>query len=438
MSGPADAGGRVLVLDADGQASLSVVRSLARHGVSVTAGSDRRYSLGGLSRRSDASMRYPPVEEDPGAFVDRLVSYLDGNDHFAVVPTNDATSAVLSRHKRRVADTGTLVGVEDWERFERVYDKRRTFELAEGLSIPTPDTFAPDSLSDLERIADGVTYPAVVKSRNKTVWTDGGPLVEHLVEDGDYVDGPDELVDTYRDLLARNEEFRENPPLVQEYVDGRTVTTVGVAEDGELLAYFQELRLRTTPASGGASTLIRGIREPEMAEYAAELLAALEWTGPAQVEFMWTPDGEFYLVEMNGRYWGSTPLAVASGVDVPWLHYCQLAGYTPAMPDAYRDDVVQQRLLYGDLKWLHEQLEEGKLRAFGPFLRALVTADQVFVSTSDPLPTVAALGDAVRLGAVRLGNVRGVGRRSGTDEGDDGRDATTGGSVRSAAGDGRQ
>lgn len=403
MSEPADCdGSRVLVLDADGQASLSVIRSLARRGVSVTAGSEHRRSLGALSRHSDASMRYPNPADDPDAFRDRLVSYLEATDHFAVVPTSDATSTVVSRYKPALADTGTAVGVEDWERFERAYDKRRTFALAEGLDVPTPETVAPDSIADVERVAGDLTYPVVVKSRSKHVWTDEGELVEHLVGDDDYAGGPAELVATYRRLLERNEEFRDRPPLIQEYVDGRTVTTVGVAAEGDLLAHFQELRLRTTPVSGGASTLIRGICEPVMADYAAEVLDALEWTGPAQVEFMWTPDGEFYLVEVNGRYWGSTPLAVASGVDVPWLHYCQLDGYSPSMPETYRTDVVQQRLMYGDLKWLHEQLGDGNVLAVGPFLVALVRNEQVFFSASDPLPTVVSLAQAAGLLSDRL------------------------------------
>jgi predicted ATP-grasp superfamily ATP-dependent carboligase len=134
---------------------------------------------------------------------------------------------------------------------------------------------------------------------------------------------------------------------------------------------------------------------------------ALGWTGPIQVEFMWTPDDEFALIEVNGRYWGSTPLAVASGVDIPAVHYALLTGATPRPSTGYRDDVVQQRLLYGDLKWLDEQLADGNRWALVPFAAALVSADQVFVSVDDPGPTIAAVRQAASLagegiaGAVR-------------------------------------
>jgi hypothetical protein len=45
-------------------------------------------------------------------------------------------------------------------------------------------------------------------------------------------------------------------------------------------------------------------------------LAALEWTGLAMVEFKVGEDGP-KLMEINGRVWGSLPLAVKSGVDFP-------------------------------------------------------------------------------------------------------------------------
>src|SRR5207302_298489 len=51
-------------------------------------------------------------------------------------------------------------------------------------------------------------------------------------------------------------------------------------------------------------------------DYAVKLLEALDWTGLAMVEFKVGADG-VRLMEINGRIWGSLPLAVRSGVDFP-------------------------------------------------------------------------------------------------------------------------
>ena len=55
---------------------------------------------------------------------------------------------------------------------------------------------------------------------------------------------------------------------------------------------------------------------PTLYAYSTRLLAALEWTGLAMVEFKVGEDGP-KLMEINGRVWGSLPLAVKSGVDFP-------------------------------------------------------------------------------------------------------------------------
>ncbi|MDS0283704.1 ATP-grasp domain-containing protein [Haloarcula onubensis] len=381
---------RTLVLDADSQAGLCVVRSLGKRGVPVTAASDSRRSLGALSTYAEDAVVHQPPATAPAAFIDELVGVLEDGDYFAVIPVNDATTNVVSRAKARLEATGTTVGVPGWDRAKLAYDKARTFDIAASLSVPTPETHAPEGLDDVERLADDVDYPVVVKSRSKYVRDAAGRLRLHRVGDDSYADGPDALVATYRDVLATNDHLNSFPPLVQGYVPGETTTTVGLADDGDLLAWFQERRLRTTPHSGGNSTVITGMRDQRMRDYAAEVVDALEWTGPLQIEFMHTPDDEYYLIEVNGRYWGSVPLAVDSGVDVPWLHLCQLAGYTPTNPPVYREDVVHQRLLYGDIKWLGERLLDGHPSAIPAFLAAFGYARPVFLRPEDPLPSVAA------------------------------------------------
>jgi predicted ATP-grasp superfamily ATP-dependent carboligase len=388
---------RVLVLDGNSQASLSVARSLNERGVTIDVGSARRGSIGAHSRHVDASVAYPDPATEPEAFIDALVAHLTDTEYDAVIPTRDDTTTIVAQQQDRLAATGTTVGVEDWDRFRLVADKARTFEIAADLDVPTPVTRAPESLADVRAIADDLPYPVVVKSRSKNVQAEDDHLDRQIVGDDHYADSAEALVDTYRQLLAENNSFQQTPPLIQEYIPGKTTTTVGVADDGEFLTHFQERRLRTTPASGGSSTLIRGFRDERLLEHAAEVVDTLGWTGPIQVEFMWTPDDEFVLIEVNGRYWGSTPLAVASGVDIPAVHYALLTGATPHTPTGYRDDVVQQRLFYGDLKWLDEQLENGEVRALAPFVAALIRADQVFVDFTDPGPTLASIRQAAAL-----------------------------------------
>ena len=92
---------------------------------------------------------------------------------------------------------------------------------------------------------------------------------------------------------------------------------------GEPRLAFQHRRLREVPPSGGPSSYREAVSlDPLLLEHATLLLRELGWTGLAMVEFKCGVRGA-RLMEINGRIWGSLPLAVASGVDFP-LHLAEL------------------------------------------------------------------------------------------------------------------
>lgn len=375
-----------------------MIRSLGRNGVTVTAASHENPSLGMVSRYSSGRFVHPDPEAHAGMFVHALVDHLRENDYDAVVPVSDQTTALVVREKQPLEATGTTVAAESWETFSKAYDKARTFEFAADLDVPTPGTVAPDSLSDLADRCDDLQFPVVVKSRSKSVWGADGSLHLFRVLPNHYVETKADLLDRYRSMLESDDVLTGYPPIVQEVVDGETTTTTVLADDGEVRAYFQERRLRTFPDVGGNSTLLTGMFDTKMLAYAERVVAALGWTGPAQVEFMRTPAGEYYLIEVNGRYWGSLPLAIESGVDFPWLHYQLLRGRPCDLCVPYRTNVRQRRLLFGDIKWLVEQLTGRNPRALVPFLRDFFGTNHTFFSLEDPHPTGLALRNAVELG----------------------------------------
>lgn len=396
----------VLVLDGDSQCGLSVVRSLGRKGVTVTAGSHRRRSLGSVSRYSDGSYRHPNPRSNRARFVRHLVSYLRDRDHSVVFPVEDHTSRILAARKHAIERTGTVVATEEPDTFDRAFDKGKLFETVADADVPIPETFAPTSDEELDRVADVVDYPVIVKPRCKSHLTEDGYAITP-VSDENYVDSAADLREAFRRSVRRHEDSEKPYPIVQEHVPGTTTTTVALADDGEVLTYFQEERLRTYPSSGGNSALLGALSDRTMLTYAERVLDALRWTGPAMVEFMRTPAGEYKLIEVNGRYWGSLPFAIACGVDVPWLHYLLLCGVDPSpLIDfgAYRTDRRQRRLLYEDVKWLGERLGRGDLGALGPFLTDFAQSRHTAVYLDDPLPTAMAFAQAAELGAESVRN----------------------------------
>lgn len=387
---------QVLLLDAHRSQSLDFIRSMSQRAIGVTVGCRSRLAPGMVSRYADQRYIHPNQNEDPGRFIRHLVDYLRDTPHDAVVPMADRTHTILSKYKERITETGTTVGVEDWDRFVTANNKKTLVEIARARSVPVPDTYAPESVEDVRELRDELPYPVLVKPRFTSVQNEDGVYHEARISKKNYARSPSEVVSIFRSFVEAADYYRRHPPLVQEVVPGRTVATGALAEDGKIRVGFQEKRLRTYPIEGGVGAIRTGIHEPEMFAHSREIIEALEWTGPVYVEFMQAPDGKFYLIEVNGRYWGSLGLAVSSGVDFPWYHYQQLQGLEFENALSYRTGIRQRRLFYTDTKWLLAKLSRGELNAIPAFVRAFYDTNDDVLRLDDPLPTIGSISWAGR------------------------------------------
>jgi len=75
--------------------------------------------------------------------------------------------------------------------------------------------------------------------------------------------------------------------------------------------------------------------DPALREASRRLLGAARWQGAAMIEFRIGLDGSAYLMEVNGRLWGSLQLAIDCGVDFPWLAYQAANGEKPEPFERY-------------------------------------------------------------------------------------------------------
>jgi hypothetical protein len=107
------------------------------------------------------------------------------------------------------------------------------------------------------------------------------------------------------------------PVLLQEFTRGDGHGVELLMDRGKALAAFQHHRLRELPINGGPSAFRESVPlDPVMYAHSVRMLHELQWTGLAMVEFKVGAGGP-KLMEINGRVWGSLPLATHSGVDFP-------------------------------------------------------------------------------------------------------------------------
>ena len=123
-------------------------------------------------------------------------------------------------------------------------------------------------------------------------------------------------------------------------------------------------------------------------ELSIRLLKSIGWYGVAMVEYREDPrDGRCKIMEINPRFWGSLPLAIAAGVDFPYLLYKMVIDGDIRPVLNYPEGVRCRWLLPGDI--LHFLMNPNRFRInprFFNFSRNNRRDD--FISWKDPGPTL--------------------------------------------------
>jgi predicted ATP-grasp superfamily ATP-dependent carboligase len=338
--GTPEAGHTVLVVPADTFIALTVVRSLGRRGVRVV-GLSSDEGVGQFSRYCAAHWDMPKNKDDLGKVVLELVRKEKITHIFA---TSDPAIMRLNRDREALEQHATLLFPPP-ETVALAIHKDKTLACARRVGIPCPQTLVIRSEADIAQAAD-LQFPAVLKPRHQDIAAPAGPRPAFRVK---YCASYEELV---RELSA----FRESGdyPLVQEYCEGRGAGIEVLMRKGQPVLLFQHRRIREYPVSGGVSTCCQSVElDPRLRDWSIALLREMQWDGVAMVEFRQDPaTGRAVLMEVNGRLWGSIPLAVHARCDFPYeLFRTSLPGATLQAPPPYQVG-LQCRFLAAETKWL--------------------------------------------------------------------------------------
>lgn len=383
----------VLVLDGNQRSALAVVRSLGRRGVPVVVGEATARSLAGASRYCWRRIRYPSPLIDPEGFVTE-VSRVVREYGMQVLPVTDITTAIVLKHRSLFGEQ--VLPFPAWEDYERLTNKCSLARHAGSLGVLTPATLCIQNRDELPAVVDQIRFPAVVKAAYSKVWVRDTWVATSV----QYVYSREDLFAAVAQLPWHG----QAPILIQQCVVGEGQGVFALFDHGRPLVWFAHRRVREKPPSGGVSVLSESISLPQqMLESARTLLTSVGWHGVAMVEFKVSQDGRPYLIEVNGRFWGSLQLAVDSGADFPYLLY-RLAIGQQVEPVTEFSIGRKCRWLLGDLDRLYLIIKgkqaggmTTKLKAVAEFLRFREPGMRYEVNRLDDMkPFLFELGNYIR------------------------------------------
>ena len=399
---------RVLVTDAGLGSAIAVIRSLGRRGFHVIAADADARSPGFYSRYAAERLRYPSPRVAPEAALETLLSAARDRSVDLLVPVTDEILLPVAGARERFAGICALA-IPEPDALRAVADKLATLELAAELGVPTPRTVAVATGAEAEEKAGRLGSPLVLKPLSSRSYEAGSIEAFEVA----YSAGPEELAHRIAPFEGRCQ------VLLQEYVRGEGHGVEMLLDRGRPLAAFQHRRLREVPVTGGASSFRESVPlDPVLYDYSRRLLSALRWTGLAMVEFRVGAAGP-RLMEINGRIWGSLPLAVKSGVDFPARMadlYLGREQNGEVTAPTYATG-VRSRNLPLEAIWIGSVLRGRKRYAFLPTpprrdavaaaVRLVDPRDGYDVlSLADPRPGVVELGKLVRKLALKISRGR--------------------------------
>jgi predicted ATP-grasp superfamily ATP-dependent carboligase len=332
----------VLVTDGEQRSALAVVRSLGRAGHRVLVASVERRSLAGGSRHASAEFLVPSPLHAPGAFAERVAAIARAEGVDAAFPVTEPSVLALLEHR---AGLGTMrLACDDLAKFRAISDKAALLALAPELGIAVPgQTVIPGPGSPLP---DGgrLPFPVVLKPARTVGGSDGERGKFGVSHAGDVAE-----------LEARLASYpaAAYPLLVQQRVVGPGVGIFLLLWDGVTRAVFAHRRIREKPPAGGVSVYRESIAaDPDLVARSRGLLDRFGWQGVAMIEYkVDAATGTPYLMEINGRFWGSLQLAIDAGVDFPALLLDAMFGAPALPPPTYRAG-VRSRWWWGDVDHL--------------------------------------------------------------------------------------
>jgi protein-tyrosine-phosphatase/predicted ATP-grasp superfamily ATP-dependent carboligase len=374
---------KALVLGKDTRAFLSVVRSLGRQGIEVHAGWCDARAAAAQSRYIGRIHEIPPPSLREFAWRDHLLEILGREGFDLVIPCNDPSILPLQLHRKDFAPFLASIYLLDERAFEIVFDKLESYELARTLGITVPRRIRASRLEDLPSALASFSLPVLVKPRAS--FTPDRLASKHHVR---WARSPEQLQSLVQALLPWGD------VAVEESVSGRGVGVEVLAHEGRLLVAFQHVRVHEPPSGGGSSYRRSSELHPELLRATQQFLGALRYTGVAMMEFKVDPEsGTWAFIEINARFWGSLPLALAAGVDFPYYLYQMWVEGKRDFPRGYRQGVYCRNLA-NDVRWMKQNWTSRMPADLGRLVTLREHSD-TFVR-DDPWPGLAELWNAVQ------------------------------------------
>jgi len=320
---------------------LSIVRSLGRRGVRIVGLYDdpRDYCL--KSRYLARKIRQSPLYGE--SLIETLIQDVSHTlrERAVLFCASDRSVLTACGHKDSLSPHFYFV-LPSYEVASTQISKKSFQDFAVRNSFLIPKAFFTSKAEQIHEVSEQISFPCVVKPEFRDRdWNDKVP--EKVL-----------YIESKQNFLRLIEEYniQDSPLIIQEWIDGNDshvyFCLAYISAEHGPVAHVTGRKLSQHPHLTGSTAIAETVWLPDLANESLRLLREAKCVGLCSVEFKCSnKDGLFYLTEPTvGRADTQEGLAIASGVDLPYIAYLDATGRTA---------VPAQRFTLG-VKWINEPL----------------------------------------------------------------------------------
>ena len=285
---------KILLTDGSHANTLGIMRHLKGHEIDII---HYKKSAPAYSKYCNKLIISPEITKRD-AYALFLLHHVKANHYDILIPVGALACYICSEHHQSLSQY-VRIEIAAFEDFSIAIDKVETFKFCEQHGILHPLTYytIPD-----------VRYPAIIKARGEVK---GKFPVK-------YVNDRLELIRQLDVIGQECPQLQWNDLVIQERIVGENHGFLCLYQNGVIKRAICHRRVREYPATGGPATSIEMVHDEKLIALGKNVFDRLHWHGVGMVEYI-KQDGEYYLIEINPKFWTTIEAHILAGMHFPWF-----------------------------------------------------------------------------------------------------------------------
>lgn len=302
---------------------LGIARSFVGSGIKIYGVGSKRWVFGNFSRHIDFYLS-PDSLTEPEELCQFLVALAENQIQKPVIfPTRDHDIIFLDNFREKL-EPFFIIALPIQDTLNTILNKWKLCEVANECNVLSPKTYLINNEDELKALSHKIEYPVLIKPLRAADWR------KNRIWDA---------VGKRKTIFCQSEQILwkeyntfqhiHSIVLLQKYIEGEDddiYTFCSYCDrHSNILVSFNTRKIIQMPEKFGTGIVVQSFMNNDIAESSKRLLKHIKFTCISEVEYKRdSKTGNYYLIEVNPRFWDQHQLSRSSGINLPLIAYYDL------------------------------------------------------------------------------------------------------------------